>query len=397
MSSKALIYHPIRWYHLRSEPDISDLYADYDSSLEDLREGKMSEEEIALEMGKAYYGVPGMSFDEIEDVLGNQEEVWEEIEHFEAVGSNIFQLRPALVEMFKNSSASEVPIDVIKLPFDTIYLYWGAEAAITTPDGSSVVDGAYIRVGPEDVCGFFYGLTTAISQLQDAMREPLMKRLSLDKYRFSCLLDDDSPVTIGQMFADRFSSHHIKQTENEYYYYEKAMNDIIRENKSPIATTEIPPYKDAIANFKPQPDDVLWRDQEEKALNVIVNALCYLSYDKKDIVHRFPKEAPGKLVVQAENTRKPSESRRGQSKLASLGFRKVYVCGDNIQKKASGSVQEGGVSAHWRRGHWRNQAHGELRAKHKLIWIEPILVKAGESVPVGHIYVSGGGRGMLHE
>jgi hypothetical protein len=390
VSSKALIYHPLRWYHLRSEPDVTDLYADFDSSKEDLLTNKMTEEEIASEMGNAYYGVPGMCFEEIEDIIGNQEDVWDDIAEFEEAGSNIFHLRPALVEMFKNSSASEVPMDAIKLPFDCIYLYWGPDAGMTTPDGGAVVDGAYVRVGPADVCGFFYGLTTAIPQIQDVMKEPLMKRLSLDKYRFSCLIDD-FPISIGQMFENRFSSYHTRQTEQEYYEHEKAMNDVLWENKSPIAVREIPPYEDAIANFKPEPEDVLWREQEEKALNLIVNALCYLSYDKKDVEHRYPKEAPSKLVVQAENTRKPSEARRGKSKLEALGFRKVYVCGDNVQKKMKDSVHEGGVSTHWRRGHWRNQAHGEHRAKHKLIWIEPVLIKPGECVPAGHIYVSGDG------
>jgi len=389
VSSKALIYHPLRWHHIRSEPDVSDLYADYGRIKEDLLADKITEKEAALEMEKAYYGVPGMSFYGIGDILDDQDEIYDEVANFEADGSNIFHFRPVLVEMFSNSSASEVPIDAIKLPFDTVYLHWGAEAGITTPDGSAVVDGAYVRVGPDEVFGFFYALTTGVPQLQDLMREPILKRLSLDKYRFSCLFED-SPLAIGQMFVNRFSSYSSRQTEKEYYEHEKSMKDFMWKDHPPSDIPEITPYNDAITNFKPEPIDVLWRDQEEKALNIIVNALCYLSYDKKDVVHRYPKEAPEKLVVQAENTRKLSESRRGQSKLAALGFRKVYVCGDNVQKKAKSSVHEGGVSTHWRRGHWRNQAHGELRSKHKLIWIEPMLIKPGKSVPAGHIYVSGG-------
>lgn len=33
-----------------------------------------------------------------------------------------------------------------------------------------------------------------------------------------------------------------------------------------------------------------------------------------------------------------------------------------------------GVRVHWRRGHWRNHAHGQGRLLRKLLWIEPMLV-----------------------
>lgn len=35
-----------------------------------------------------------------------------------------------------------------------------------------------------------------------------------------------------------------------------------------------------------------------------------------------------------------------------------------------------GPHAHWRRGHWRNQAHRPQLSLRKLIWIRPTLVAA---------------------
>lgn len=48
--------------------------------------------------------------------------------------------------------------------------------------------------------------------------------------------------------------------------------------------------------------------------------------------------------------------------------------------RAKHSVPQGGTHAsprmHWRRGHMRNQVHGEGRALRKLMWIEPMLVSS---------------------
>lgn len=43
---------------------------------------------------------------------------------------------------------------------------------------------------------------------------------------------------------------------------------------------------------------------------------------------------------------------------------------------------------HWRRGHWRRQAHGAGNLERRLIWIRPVLVRRdrGEDVE-GHVYV----------
>lgn len=41
---------------------------------------------------------------------------------------------------------------------------------------------------------------------------------------------------------------------------------------------------------------------------------------------------------------------------------------------AETATARAGVRTHWRRGHFRNQAHGEGRAQRKIIWIQPVLV-----------------------
>jgi len=56
-----------------------------------------------------------------------------------------------------------------------------------------------------------------------------------------------------------------------------------------------------------------------------------------------------------------------------IGRKYLY---EKTQDSKGGSHQS--PRAHWRRGHYRNQRHGEQRSQTKIIWIEPILVM-GES------------------
>jgi len=85
---------------------------------------------------------------------------------------------------------------------------------------------------------------------------------------------------------------------------------------------------------------------------------------------------------------------RAKSKLAALGYVPVHVCGKRIEEQRNrigiATLDHGHVASHWRRGHWRNQAHGPARSLRKLIWVMPVLVGANhrDDEPVtGHLYL----------
>lgn len=81
---------------------------------------------------------------------------------------------------------------------------------------------------------------------------------------------------------------------------------------------------------------------------------------------------------------KQAWARLGKSKQAKLArkMRKAYdriLVGPEAYGMQGGSgvpvgQPSAGVAAHWRRGHFRHQAHGEARSLRKLIWIQPTLV-----------------------
>ena len=84
---------------------------------------------------------------------------------------------------------------------------------------------------------------------------------------------------------------------------------------------------------------------------------------------------------------------RARSRLAALGYVPVLLCGQQVEKQrqrvgASASPGAGHPVTHWRRGHWRNQAHGPGRSLRKLIWLMPMLVGNNQSdePESGHLY-----------
>lgn len=89
---------------------------------------------------------------------------------------------------------------------------------------------------------------------------------------------------------------------------------------------------------------------------------------------------------------KPKEKQRARSKLAALGYVPIHLCGQRIvddRESAKLGISDTHVSAHWRRGHWRNQVHGPGRLLRKLIWVMPSLIGAAKdgARDTGHLYL----------
>lgn len=128
-------------------------------------------------------------------------------------------------------------------------------------------------------------------------------------------------------------------------------------------------------------------------LKLIVNSLAYLTAYPKDVETTWPKNTPAHLRKELGKTDNRNEQRRIQSKLASLGFTPVHICGRKLaaelDRQAAAAGEERHPAAHWRRGHWRRQPHGPHNSLRKLVWLMPTLVNPGktaEEVP-GHLYL----------
>lgn len=125
-----------------------------------------------------------------------------------------------------------------------------------------------------------------------------------------------------------------------------------------------------------------------ESLRLIVNALCFITAYPEDIEVQWPQATPKKLLSKTVGTFR--ESRRTKSKLASLGYIPIHLCGLKIRKIAAeeSAFPKKPIQGHWRRGHWRNQAHGPKLQLHKLIWIMPVMVNTTDEPAMGHLYLA---------
>lgn len=305
------------------------------------------------------------------------------IEVFEETGSNIFHLQPSLVEMFRNSSVDEISVDFLKMPYEMLYLYFGPASRLKVEGRDAFIDGACIWSlrHAEHQTEISITLTHQLDP-EKASQLHFLQRFAHDPdFNFTVGAVKGMNVTVREALDHRFSNPYELMGREGF----ERMN--AEWAKSAPAGWVPKNYDELLANWKP---DLKYRDPAIRpALNLVINAICYLAYDKREVVERYPDSAPDRLVKQATAGTIQKERKRGRSKLEDIGFRKVFFCGDTIERRMAQAHGEGGgeVSPHWRRGHWRNQAHGTGLSLRKLIWIEPVLVKEGEGDPGGHIYL----------
>lgn len=107
-----------------------------------------------------------------------------------------------------------------------------------------------------------------------------------------------------------------------------------------------------------------------EAAYLVLNLLAWCVVYPSDAEVVWPEGAPARLVQRC-GAGSPKECARAFSKLWSLGWVQVRRVGRDF---AARFARPEGIAAHWRRGHWRNQAHGPGFSLRKLIWIWPTMV-----------------------
>ena len=114
----------------------------------------------------------------------------------------------------------------------------------------------------------------------------------------------------------------------------------------------------------------------EKALDYLAKILLYLQLDQHAVRHDQPHSAAPKVF--------PGLGRRKrEAKLTELEqLYDRYIVGPDALCDAAGTTAGAGLSAghelpaHWRRGHFRLQAHGPQSSLRKLMFIPPTVVRA---------------------
>lgn len=281
---------------------------------------------------------------------------------YELHGRQIFDMSSGLVQMLQHTDIRDCSFQNLQLPFPALYMHFGRQAGITleAPTGEpEYIDGALIAHAKSDTAEF---LRVALSCVEDsgdrARRTMAYVALHTEAMRL--------PVLEGI------------QAGVEYFFDGRAdgvagwVNDFWEERRRHAG-------KAALA-----------------ALPLIVNGLFYLENPPRPHRVALGATTPKEVVAQWERT--PADRRRKlHSKLNADGYTLVHLVGEEIKHTGSG-VGDSTVATHWRRGHWREQAHGPRMSLRKRILIKPVLVNGhGETHPLdvpGHVYKTGKGDGQ---
>ena len=291
-----------------------------------------------------------------------------------AFGRNIFHLNDEILEEFLHTDVGAVPIELVDFPYDCFYISFGSIKELALYNENCHVDGAYVFAF--DGFPLQIALTTSISNWNYSSRHEWI--FNPDRYYYMSIERNDPSAIFGELIKnalkDKLEAYKDKGEMLETGIYEIEGKSVgIINKRSESAQKDQEEISSGFNTFR-------------VALNLIVNALCYISQYENEITESWPQDTPKSLLSKLKTAKTQKQVQRVVSKLVSMGYTKLKVCGNSF-KKPKLQDDGGDVRSHWRRGHWRQQPYGESLKERKIIWIRPTIVKKDKGTPeFGHIY-----------
>lgn len=301
------------------------------------------------------------------------------VARFLRCGKNIFHFPHRLTDLLKLTDVDDVQWGSIRLPYSCFYLWFGPQQAWWFSDTNYAAEGAYVtEIASGDFRAFDLLVTTTSPGAPCA--EHWNYVVKDDPYYYFSFEVEGPERTVGDTFRQTVAtSDDFNKKWPRAEIPPEAKEWAARHGKKLRSL----PRKDSAQGQK-----VLERLQGlpvfREVLKLVVNCLCYLSSPSREITTRYP-DAESTRVITPGGT--PLERARARNRAAREGYTLIHFCGDSLEHEAGTFPTGRELSAHWRRGHWRNQAIGVGRSEHKLMWIRPTLVrkdKADAGVP-GHL------------
>lgn len=295
--------------------------------------------------------------------------------NFCSYGRQIFHFNNEITQQFSSTDIDEVIPDNIRLPYDVLYLSFGKQTNLDLWGKGFFVDGAYITWHEDS--GLEIMLTTIDENYGNKSNE-FDWIFCPERYYYLPLATGGSSKSIAELadtaLKESLSKERkaLSQPPTVEFKGKKILN-----RRAESASLHIEELQEGYPTFR-------------EALRLVINGLCYLSAYPDDIQQGWPEDTPDSMLKKLKQSKTPKAARRTTSKLTSMGFVKIHYCGKAFKRSASSLSSNREVHAHWRRGHWRNQAYGPHLSRHKLLWIMPVIVrkdKAEDQNLQGHIYL----------
>ena len=273
--------------------------------------------------------------------------------------------------MLGQTDISGVRFSDLQLPYDSFYVSFGKLFGGQLPGPANRIDGVYVQKKREVI-----EFTVTSRRLDENPKSSANWPFSRDVYYYLPLKVFDERLLISEVIDVAL------EEENEI---------ILSGMRSPVGDLEALAAEHGFDGI----EDIRYVSAAERvkfnrdgfgdfleATAVAVNALCYMSSASEEMPEpEYPEDTP---TQQLEKLKAP------ERRLREAGARellvKSFVPVRRIEVGAPGGEPgEGGARGttrpHWRRGHWRRQAHGEGRLLRKLVWLKPLIVNADQGAP----------------
>jgi hypothetical protein len=323
---------------------------------------------------------------------------------FNQSGRNIFEISPFLRQLLENTEVGNIRFKDFALPYKTVYFHFGTLDGFEYPvDCYEEKFNAYLAKEfdfetdeEEDefyinkkylLEGAFVSITREnCIDIQLCFKDPIdnfSKNINIvDDHRFPSF---EFTLSFGQW--DREESKTKYSDETTFNQSTVVFCDIWDEEAT---IGEIDYEKLNRLTSEPENcNDFEWKEYVlmDKALKLIVNCICYLNTNDKDVNVSSTNQQATELIQELERTKKTQARNKLIQKLSKFSYSKIHLLGQGLRKYFDS--QETGIELepHWRRGHWRNQPFGKSLSETKLIWIKPTIVRKDKGEPKkGHVY-----------
>lgn len=299
---------------------------------------------------------------------------------FIAKGRNTFALTPALVEMLSHTDMGGVRLSDLSLPFDSFYVGFGGAFDGALPGAPNRIDGAYVERVAEDTLTIFLTTRRLSSGKETSSGWPETR----DTYFAVHLKDHDGQTSLLDAFNAAIEEEITRKPEHEVIKEVLEDPDFEAPEGWTVTLPREPMHVELMSRFTASvPAAAI-------AVALVGNALCYLSAAPEVSEPSLPADAP-LITATALLTGTPKVQQKARAELLDRGISVIRWLGPRQAASMSSGRGGGGASgrhaAHWRRGHWRRQAHGAGRLERKLVWIAPMMVGAGKAEPRERVYL----------
>lgn len=315
-------------------------------------------------------------------IINDEYPTFEQYVSFSIYGSNIFEFSTELLDFFASTNVDNVLLKDIRLPFPTIYLYFGRqEDKKTNGNISSIIDSLKKNNSCSRNEDTYFLLDGAyISQCPNTgtlkINMTSVKNKSI-KYTNNCI--DCYEETL--LFNLKTNNVNTTVREAASIQRQKSLEfnqNVIEQKKHEGTATKM--YFDSEALNKRI-------DEKIDYLKLVINCLLYLQSYPDDIEVDYTDSAPKNLVEQTK--RAPSGVLlAAQKKLNHLGYRKIKFCGrkrkqswqpknEDTEPNFIGVETEKSkrnMPPHKRRAHLRKQRYGKELESWRYVWIKETTI-----------------------